>query len=110
MDPFTILDGSATRITAPTWTYHLKDRAGQYFGNIADLYAGFDGPDGDGAINKDPNPKPVPPTQFKLTPSTGMTERPGGIDPNYSVAPNVQRAMTQPWNYTTPVTTDPAPQ
>ena len=82
MDPFTILDGSATRIVDPTWIYHLKEGAGHYFGNIADLYAGFDGPDGDGLITKDPNPTPTPPTQFKVTPSTGMTDRPGGIDPN----------------------------
>ena len=106
---FTILDGSATRIIDPTWIYHLKDGAGHYFGNTADLHAGFDGPDGDGRINKDPDPKPVPPTQVTLTPSTGMTERPGGIDPNYRVAPDTQRAMTQPWNYTTLVTTDLAP-
>ena len=108
MDRFTILDGSATRVTDPTWIYHLKDGAGHYFGNIADLYVGFDGQDGDGSINKDP--KPVPPTQFKLTPSTGTTDRPGGTDPNYRVTPDMQRAMAQPWNYTTQVTTDPAPQ
>ena len=58
MDPFTMLDASATRITDPTWIYHLKDGAGHYFGNIADLYAGFDGPDGDGRINKEPTPTP----------------------------------------------------
>ena len=110
MDPFTVLDGSATHIVDPTWIYHLKDGAGHYFGNIADLYAGFDGPDGDGRINKDSDPEPVPPTQFKVTPSTGMTYRPRGIDSNYRVAPDMQRAMTQPWNYTTPVTADPAPQ
>ena len=111
MDPFAFLDGSATRITDPTWIYHLKDGAGHYFGNVADLYAGFDGPDGDGRINKEPTP--TPPTQFKVTPSTGMSERPGGIDPNYSIAPglnNAQKAMTQPWNYAILVTTVPTPQ
>ena len=46
MASFTILDGSATRITDPTWIYHLKEGAGHYYGNIADLYAGFDGPNG----------------------------------------------------------------
>ena len=68
MDPFTILDVSATRIVNPTWICHLKGGAGHYFGNIADLYAGFDGPDGDGPINKDANPNPTPPTQFKVNP------------------------------------------
>ena len=106
MDPFTILDGSATRVTDPTWIYHLKDGAGHYFGNIADLYAGFDGPDGDGAINKDPNPKSIPILQPKLNATVGTSKRPRGIDPNYRVAPDTQRAMTQPWNYTTPVNTD----
>ena len=98
MDSFTILDGSATRIVDPTWIYHLKEGAGHYYGNIADLYAGFDGPDGDGRKNKDPNPKSIPILQPKLSTSTGTTDRPGSVDPNYRVAPDMQRAMTQPWN------------
>ena len=62
MDPFAILDGSTIRKIDPAWIYPFKDGAGHYFGNVADLYAGFDGPDGDGRVNKDPDPKPVPPT------------------------------------------------
>ena len=52
MDPFTALDGSAMRLKDPTWLYHLKEGGGRYFGNIAGLYAGFDGADGDGFIGR----------------------------------------------------------
>jgi hypothetical protein len=76
MDPVTVLDGSAKQIHDPTWLTHLSEGGGHYYGNIADLYAGFDGPDGDGYL--------------------GMTMP--------------EKSMTQPWNNTMPVTTDPMPQ
>ena len=86
------MDGSATRITDPTWIYHLKEGAGHYYGNIADLYAGFDGPDGDGLIGNARKKDDVAPTAPKL-----------------GIAWDTQKAMRQPWNYATHVTTDPVP-
>ena len=86
MDPLTVLDGSAKQIDDPTWLNHLSEGGGHYYGNIADLFAGFDGPDGDGYL--------------------GMTKPPttGGI------IQDVQKSLVQPWNDVTPVTTDPTPQ
>jgi hypothetical protein len=91
MDPVTVLDNSATEITDPTWVNHLSQGGGHYYGNIADLYAGFNGADGDGYI---PNTAPPPPPP---TPTGGITW-------------DIQKSLTQPWNDATPVTTDPSPQ
>ena len=88
MDPLTVLDGSAKQIDDPTWLNHLSEGGGHYYGNIADLYAGFDGPDGDGYLGMT---MPPPPTT-------------GGI------IQDVQKSLMQPWSDVTPVTTDPAPQ
>jgi hypothetical protein len=90
MDPLTVLDGSAKQIDDPTCLNHLSEGGGHYDGNIADLYAGFDGPDGDGYIGN------APPE------SNGPTT--GGI------IQDVQKSLVQPWNDVTPVTTDPSPQ
>ena len=85
MDPLTVLDGSAKQIDDPTWLNHLSEGGGHYYGNIADLFAGFDGPDGDGYL--------------------GMTKPTTG-----GIIQDVQKSLVQPWNDVTPVTTDPAPQ
>ena len=89
MDPVTILDNSAKEIVDPTWINHLSEGGGHYYGNIADLYAGFGGTDGDGYL---PNTAPPPP------PPTG------------GIIMDVQKSLYQPWNDVTPVTTDPSPQ
>ncbi len=90
MDPVTVLDNSAKVMDDPTWLNHPSEGGGHYYGNIADLYAGFDGPDGDGYLgNTAPSPPPPP--------SRGITW-------------DIQKFLTQPWNDATPVTTDPSPQ
>ena len=91
MDPVTVLDNSATEITDPTWVNHLSQGGGHYYGNIADLYAGFNGADGDGYL---PNTAPPPPPP----------------SPTGGIILDVQKSLTQPWNDVTPVTTDPSPQ
>jgi len=92
IDPFTILDQSAVRIYDPTWMSHLQEGGGHYYGNIADLFAGFDGPDGDGFIGNAVRKNDAPPTA-----------------PKWGVTWDIQKAMKEPWNYTTPVSTDPSP-
>ena len=91
MDPVTVLDNSAKEIVDPTWMNHMSQGGGHYYGNIADLYAGFDGPDGDGYLGNTAPPTASPPTT-------------GGI------TWDIQKSLTQPWNDVTPVTTDPIPQ
>ena len=90
MDPATALDGSAMHLQDPTWLNHLSEGGGHYYGNIAELFAGFDGPDGDGLIG---NKRP----ETVATPS------------KWGISWDTQNAMTEPWNSTVPVTTDPVP-
>ena len=90
MDPLTALDGSEMRLKDPTWLNHLKEGGGHYFGNIADLYAGFDGHDGDGFIG-----------------NAGKTESVAPTAPKWGIAWDIQKSMREPWNYTTQVSNDP---
>ena len=89
MDPVTVLDGSAKEFSDPTWMNHLSAGGGHYYGNTAGLFAGFDGDGFIGNVQKD-----------KVAPSA----------PKWGITWDIQKAMSQPWNNTTPVTTDPAPQ
>ena len=100
MDPVTVLDNSAKEIVDPTWVNHLSEGGGHYYGNIADLYAGFDGTDGDGYLPEVPEAKasPLPNTAPPPPPPTG------------GIIMDVQKSLYQPWNDVTPVTTDPSPQ
>ena len=64
----------------------IKEGGGLYFGNVASLYAGFGGPDGDGLIGRasqDPPPKATPVPQPQK--SIATARRVGGIDPTYIV-------------------------
>ena len=96
MDPVTVLDNSAKEIVDPTWVNHLSQGGGHYYGNIADLYAGFDGADGDGYLPEVPEAKasPLPPPP----------------PPSGGIILDIQKSLYQPWNDVTPVTTDPSPQ
>ncbi len=64
-DPATVLDGSAKVMDDPTWLNHLSEGGGQYYGNIAGLHAGFDGPDGDGYLGNE-NAAPTAPSTEAL--------------------------------------------
>ena len=65
MDPATVLDGPAKVMDDPTWLNHLGERGGHYYGNIADIYAGFDGPDGDGYLGNE-NTVPTAPSTWDI--------------------------------------------
>lgn len=91
MDPATALDGSAMQLDDPTYLNHLGDGGGHYYRNIAELYAGFDGEDGDGFIARAPKDAVAP------------------AAPKWGITWDIQKSLTQPWNNTTPTTTDPMP-
>ena len=89
MGHITVLDGSAKEFEDPTWLNHLSAGVGHYYGNTAGLFAGFDGDGFIGNVQKD-----------SVVPSA----------PKWGITWGIQKAMPQPWNNATPVTTDPGPR
>ena len=78
------------RSNDPTWLNHLSAGGGHYYGNTAGLFAGFDD---------------VLPSE-----SRGPKDKVGPSAPKWGITWDIQKAMSQPWNNATPVTTDPITQ
>ena len=89
MDLVTIFNGSAKEFNDPTWLNHLSAGGSHYYGDAAGLFAGFDGDGFIGNVQKD-----------TVAPSA----------PKWGITWDIQKAMSQPWNNATPVTTDPVTQ
>ncbi len=90
MDLVSVFDGSAKEFDDHTWLNHPSAGGGHYYGNTADLFTGFDS---------------VLPSE-----SRGPEDKVVPSAPKWGITRDTQKAMSQTWNNTTPVTTDPMTQ